>query len=107
MHLELLDHLHRRGASSAADEDAASMEPLSAEEPFSQKMLAKVYTIVPLLWRCAVSPFGFLFEHFISFVSPSVADHPRFQVSLVQLLCLVRVYLSTSNFTGRCLASHA
>lgn len=49
MHFDLLDHMHKRGGAA----DDHRMEPQSEEQPFSEAMLAKVYTIIPLLWRCA------------------------------------------------------
>ncbi len=48
VHFELLDLMHKQGKPA----EDYSMEPLSEEAPFSQKMLSKVYTIVPMLWRC-------------------------------------------------------
>jgi hypothetical protein len=47
VHFDLLDHVHRRGKAA----DAHSGEPTSADQPFSPAMLAKVHTIVPLIWR--------------------------------------------------------
>lgn len=48
VHFDLLDHMHR--VRKAADEHSG--EPSSADQPFSPAMLAKVHTIVPLVWRC-------------------------------------------------------
>ena len=52
VHFDLLDHMHKRG--KAADEHSA--EPQSEDKPFSPAMLAKVHTIVPLIWRCGPGP---------------------------------------------------
>lgn len=48
VHFDLLNLMHKQGKPA----EDYSMEPLSEEAPFSQKMLSKVYTIVPMLWRC-------------------------------------------------------
>jgi len=45
MHLEVLHRAH------AQAEDAAGIS-ISATGPFTEQMLAKVKTIVPLVWRC-------------------------------------------------------
>ena len=54
VHFDLLDHVHKRG--KAADEHSG--EPKSADQPFSPAMLAKVHTIVPLVWRWGLGSGG-------------------------------------------------
>ena len=57
VHLEVLRRAH------AQEEDAAGISTPAAG-PFTEQMLAKVKTIVPLVWRCVpcAGPLGFLLQ---------------------------------------------
>ena len=48
MHFDLMAKVHQQGRSA---DDVLPFVPAREKPKFSKKMLSKVYTIIPMIWR--------------------------------------------------------